>query len=328
MERPLWRPMAQATLGADVPLSEEDKRIVRLLQEDGRLPLSRIAEEVRLSTKTVRGRVHDLCARNYINITTVTDPALLGYNALGLVAIVADHSTPLTDLARDVAALEAVDHLVTCMGRYDVLAEIVCKNMKDLYQQIIRLQALPGVSRTETFPYLSLHYQEPHWEARRGDGSGGVTRGRNLQLNSVDEGILTALNEDGRVPLRVVARRLNVSEGQVRQRFARMVASGGVRVLAITNPRLLGIEMAWLAVTVDGQATRVDVARRLSELPMVTYVVISAGRFDVWAEVSFSTQEELLRLLDDDIAPIPGIARVEVCQYLDIYYRGLRPAQR
>jgi Lrp/AsnC family transcriptional regulator for asnA, asnC and gidA len=327
MERRPRRPAARATLGADGRLSDEDRHIVRLLQEDGRLPLGKIAQEVGLNIKTVRNRVRELRDGNYINITTVTDPELLGYRALALVGIVIDHTSALTDVGQETAGIEAVDHLVTCTGRYDMLAEVVCRDMRDLHQQIIRIQSLSGVARTEMFPYLSLFYQEPHWEARRGGGSGGIKKSHDLELNSVDEGILTALNEDGRVALRDVARRLTVSEGQVRQRFARMVASGGVRVLALTNPRLLGIQMAWLAVAVAGGEARAEIARRLAALDVVTYVVISIGRFDVWAEVSFASQEGLLQILDEQVAPIAGIDRVEVCMYLDIHYRGLRPAQ-
>jgi DNA-binding Lrp family transcriptional regulator len=106
-----------------------------------------------------------------------------------------------------------------------------------------------------------------------------------------------------------------------------MMASGRARVLAIINPRLLGIEMAWLAVAVRSPATRAGLAQQLAKLDAVTYVAICAGRFDLWVEVSFGSQEDLLRILDHEISSIGDVRRVEACVYLDVYYRGLRPAQ-
>jgi Lrp/AsnC family transcriptional regulator for asnA, asnC and gidA len=325
-DRQIRRQAAPPALGDATALTDEDRAIIRLLQVDGRMPLRRVADEVGLNIKTVRSRVRELREGQFINITTVTDPQLLGYRALGLVAINGDGEVPLRELAEMVAETPSVDHLVACTGRYDLIAEIVCRDVDDMYEQITLVQGIRGVARTETFPYLSLYYQEPHWEARSSGGDGGVRKDRDLVLNAVDRGILRALNEDGRVPLRDVARQLDVSEGQVRQRLARMVDTGGLRVLALTNPQLLGIQMAWVAVGVKGAIPRMNVAKQLAELEVVTYVVIASGRFDLWVEVSFSSPEELLNVLDEQFATADGIERLEVFMYLDVHYRGLRPA--
>jgi Lrp/AsnC family transcriptional regulator for asnA, asnC and gidA len=105
-----------------------------------------------------------------------------------------------------------------------------------------------------------------------------------------------------------------------------MVDTGGLRVLALTNPQLLGIQMAWVAVRVKAGIPRMNVAKQLAELEVITYVVIASGRFDLWVEVSFSSPEELLAVLDEQFAAADGIERLEVFMYLDVHYRGLRPA--
>jgi hypothetical protein len=60
-------------------LSESDRLLVEALQADGRAPYAALARQVGLNEKAVRRRVADLRSNGVIEITTVSDPAALGY---------------------------------------------------------------------------------------------------------------------------------------------------------------------------------------------------------------------------------------------------------
>jgi hypothetical protein len=49
------------------------------------------------------------------------------------------------------------------------------------------------------------------------------------------------------------------------------------------------------------------------------------GRTDVFAELVYESELELLEILETQIQPLPGLERVETSLYLDLHYRRLRP---
>jgi DNA-binding Lrp family transcriptional regulator len=321
------RSSASVPLRLGVQMSNLDRAIIRTLQADGRRSYLSIAGELGVSEKTVRKRVNDLRTNGVIEITTVTDPQLLGYGAMALVGVRLDGTRAASEIASELALLDAVDYVVVTTGRYGLFVEVVCRDSRELLATVQgEIAPAGGVRETEIFPYLRFHYQQPRWEAARWKHPDGEPATDPLTLDELDRAILVELNLDGRVPLQQVARRLAVSLSLVRQRFTRMVGSGAVRVIAITNPNSLGFTtVAWLGISVAPGATVLELANEISALASVAYLVICAGRFDIFAEAICTDPDDLLRVLDEELRPLPGIARLESFVYLDLHYKRLRP---
>ena len=310
-----------------VEMSKLDRAIIRMLQADGRRSYLSMAAELGVSEKTVRKRVQELRATGVIEITTVTDPQLLGYGAMALVGVHLDGSRPASEIASRLALLDAVDYVVVTTGRFELFVEVVCRDSHELLATVQgEIAPAPGVRETEVFPYLRFHYQQPRWEAARWKHPESEPTAEPMELDDIDRAILVELNVDGRVPLQRVARKLTVSLSLVRQRFTRMVGSGAVRVIAITNPNSLGFTtVAWLGICVAPGASVRAMADELAALASVAYLVICAGRFDIFAEAICTDPDDLLRVLDDEVRPLAGIARLESFVYLDLHYKRLRP---
>jgi hypothetical protein len=83
--------------------------------------------------------------------------------------------------------------------------------------------------------------------------------------------------------------------------------------------------MAWLGIRVQPGFALTEVAGLLADLRFVTYVAICAGSIDIFAEVICVSEDELLRLVDDGVRPLPGIAGLEISLYVDLHYRRLQP---
>src|SRR4051794_54910 len=163
---------AEGTGGA-IDLPEIDREIIRILRIDGRRPYVRIAKEVGLDEKTVRRRMADLRESGIIDVTTVTDPALLGYGAIALCGMTVDASASPSTVADALAEVDAVDYVVVAAGRFDILVEVLARDSEELVEAIEdEVRSVAGVRSCETFSYLWLHYQEQRWEATRGDSAG------------------------------------------------------------------------------------------------------------------------------------------------------------
>lgn len=109
-----------------------------------------------------------------------------------------------------------------------------------------------------------------------------------------------------------------VSEGTVRDRLARLVEAGVVRVVPVVEPEHLGYRLnVWFAVRCQPGTLR-KVARSLRGLHPVRYVAISSGAYDIVCEAIFLNEAEMLSFLNDNVPTIHGIASIESSTVLAI----------
>ena len=146
-------------------LDDISKRIVELLQEDGRRPYAEIGREVGLSEAAARQRVQRMTEAGVIQIVAVTDPLQLGFHRMSMIGVrVEGDISPVADA---LAAMTEVDYVVVTAGSFDVLVEVVCEDDDHLLDVVARqIRSIPGVQNTETFVYLKLRKQLYNWGTR------------------------------------------------------------------------------------------------------------------------------------------------------------------
>ncbi len=146
-------------------LDDADKALIELLQRDGRLPYTRLAQEVGLSEAAVRQRVQRLVDGSVVQIVGVTDPLRLGFRRQAMVGVRTEGD--ITAAADALSAIPEVDYLVFTSGRFDLLFEMVCEDDEHLLALLNdKVRRIPGVHSTETFVYLRLHKQTYAWGTR------------------------------------------------------------------------------------------------------------------------------------------------------------------
>ena len=135
--------------------------------------------------------------------------------------------------------------------------------------------------------------------------------GRRPSLDDLDKAIIKCLQLDGRRPFAQIGRELKVPEATVRQRAERLISRGIVQVVGVTDPLAMGFQQPAL-IGLKVQAGKLEqIAERIAALEEVTYVVITAGRFDLFCEVVCEDNDHLLRVLTERLAEIDGITMTE-----------------
>jgi Lrp/AsnC family transcriptional regulator for asnA, asnC and gidA len=138
-----------------------------------------------------------------------------------------------------------------------------------------------------------------------------------VQLDEVSKAIIEQLQGDGRRSYAEIGKAVGLSEAAVRQRVQRLTDSGVMQVVAVTDPLQLGFyRQAMVGIRVSGDTT--VVAQALSELSAVDYVVLTAGSFDILAEVVCETDDDLIELLNKEIRAIDGVQSTETFVYLKL----------
>ena len=136
-------------------------------------------------------------------------------------------------------------------------------------------------------------------------------------LDDVDKRIIEQLQEDGRRTYTRIASEVGLSEAAVRQRVQRLLESGVMQIVAVTDPLTVGFRrQAAVGLKVEGDLRAV--ADTVAAIPEVDYVIITSGSYDLLIELVAEDDESLLSLLNDKIRAIPGVRSTDTFIYLKL----------
>lgn len=139
-----------------------------------------------------------------------------------------------------------------------------------------------------------------------------------IALDDTSKAIIEQLQADGRRSYADIGRSVGLSEAATRQRVQRLVDSGVMQIVAVTDPMQLGFaRQAMIGIKVTGDVS--VVADALAELSSVSYVVMTAGSFDLLAEVVCTSDDELIGILNRDIRGLDGVVSTETFVYLKLH---------
>ena len=137
-------------------LDQIDQYILDALRKDGREAFSQIAEQLKVSPGMIRQRYNRLVEMGILKVVAITNPIHRGYKTMAMIGIRTDGQRML-QVAEQVAALKEVVYLVVVSGRYDLVAEVFCRDHEDLLQFLTeKLSAIEGVRETESFMHLKI----------------------------------------------------------------------------------------------------------------------------------------------------------------------------
>jgi Lrp/AsnC family transcriptional regulator, regulator for asnA, asnC and gidA len=139
------------------PIDEIDQRIIEALQQDGRRPFTKIAADLGISEASVRQRVSNLMNNQVMQIVAVTNPIKLGFSLASMIGIRVSGER-LLEVAQEISAFDEVIYLILCTGRFDVLAEVVCRDNDHLLNFLTeKLYKVRGVQQAEVYMYLRVY---------------------------------------------------------------------------------------------------------------------------------------------------------------------------
>ena len=137
-------------------IDDLDQRIIEALQQDGRRPFTKIAADLGISEASVRQRVSNLINNQVMQIVAVTNPIKLGFSLASMIGIRVSGDR-LLEVAQEVSEFDEVIYLIVCTGRFDMLAEVVCRDNDHLLKFLTeKLYKVPGVQQAETYMYLRV----------------------------------------------------------------------------------------------------------------------------------------------------------------------------
>lgn len=131
-------------------------------------------------------------------------------------------------------------------------------------------------------------------------------------MDNLDLLILNALQEDGRTPFTQIAKKCGVAESTIRSRYASLVKRGIAQTITVIDPFEVGYDApALIGISTKPGAIDSVVQALEQQIPEISYLVLTLGRYDLMVEVFCKDREHLTDLITKKIQAIPGIRATE-----------------
>jgi len=150
------------TVNISQALDAKDRKILDLVQRDGKLPQAEIGKRVGLSTAAVNERLKKLENAGVIRrYAAVVDPHAVGASVTAFVEVFIEHPRHEPVFIAKVRAMDEVQEIHHITGEFSVLLKVRTSGMEALQRLLIHhLNALEGVRQTRTVIVLSTSKEE------------------------------------------------------------------------------------------------------------------------------------------------------------------------
>ena len=146
----------------------------------------------------------------------------------------------------------------------------------------------------------------------------------NGTLDELDFSILMLLQEDGRMSFTVMAEKLGVSISNIRTRVGKLIDDKTIQIVGRVNPEKVGFHAyAHIKISIRPANLIEDVAKKVMEIPEVSFLASTSGDFDLEVDVMCRDNSHLVQVVNERIARIEGVYQTKT----DMYFKVLKLAQ-
>ena len=134
-------------------IDDTDRRILEILMEDARIPFLEVARKLGVSGATIHQRVKSLTRRGIIKGTCYeVDPGRLGYRTCAYIGIYLDEARLYPEVVEELRKIPEITQCHYTTGGYSIFIKVYTRDNEHLKEVLSdKLQAVPGIARTETF---------------------------------------------------------------------------------------------------------------------------------------------------------------------------------
>lgn len=134
----------------EISIDKIDSQIICLLQKDGRIPFTKIAEELNCSEATIRSRTQRLIRDKVISIVAVCEPRKLGFALTGNIKLQVS-TGKMKEVIDELRELPEITYIALMTGPADVDMDFVVKSLEELNILIHNnLGNINGIIKIET----------------------------------------------------------------------------------------------------------------------------------------------------------------------------------
>lgn len=132
-----------------------DRRLIAVLREDGRAPVSKLAVVLGVSRTTVQARLDRLVDSGAVLGFTIRAREDSGPQAVRAIMMIEVSGQSTTQVIRSLRGIPALRQLHSTNGAWDLVAELSAQSLADFDRVLREVRGIPGITNSETSILLS-----------------------------------------------------------------------------------------------------------------------------------------------------------------------------
>jgi len=279
-----------------------NNRIIELLQQDGRRTYDSIASEVGISVQNVKRRMDILLNQHKISI----------YGAVKIdqnksdIFVVSALSVEQSNIRAALQALssnKSVSAVVRTIGRYDLVCVALLKSYAEFIEYVESLQSLvDGIKSVDTLVSLRIH-------------KGSYRRVNPYLIDSEDRDLIALLMKDGRQSNHELATQIGLTPMTVGRRIKNLLDNRTIKIRTTEN---LDQNHHFAVFFARIDPAKIDeVISLISNQPEVQFLVTSAGRYDIFGTITFTSEPQLTAFMEQQLSRTKGILSYDTLLILE-----------
>lgn len=133
----------------ELSLDEIDFEIINRLTKNGRMPFSKIAKEMGLSTNTIVRRYEKLVNSKVIKVSIQINPIELGFQAILDLNLAVSSQSEIDSIADKLSKIRGVSYIVKVGGNFDLMVVALVKDCKDIIRISDGVFAIPNIKKID-----------------------------------------------------------------------------------------------------------------------------------------------------------------------------------
>lgn len=137
-------------------IDQLDRKILRIITQNARMPFKDVAEECGVSRAAIHQRVQRLIDLNVITGSGYTvNPKMLGFQICVYIGITLEKGSMYKQVVQELEKIPEIVESQYTLGHYTILIKLYAKNDVHLMELLNgKIQEIPGVASTETLTSL------------------------------------------------------------------------------------------------------------------------------------------------------------------------------
>jgi len=132
-----------------------DRRLIGILREDGRAPISKLSEILGVSRATVQTRLDRLIANGTVLGFTIRAREDHGADGVRAIMMIEVRGKSTTAVIRHLRGLPELRQLHSTNGKWDLVAELTTGNLTAFDRVLREVRGVDGITNSETSILLS-----------------------------------------------------------------------------------------------------------------------------------------------------------------------------
>ena len=137
------------------PYDDLDRRLIALLREDGRAPVSKLTTLLKVSRATVQSRMDRLVQSGAVLGFTIRAREDSGPQGVRAVMMIEVSGQSTTQVIRSLRGITALHQLHSTNGNWDLVAQLSAESLADFDRVLREVRGIPGITNSETSILLS-----------------------------------------------------------------------------------------------------------------------------------------------------------------------------